>query len=52
MEVVFKWEKIDNNTDITKAPDGWVLRSKLYGGGVHQIFIKDMNYTWKINEPS
>jgi hypothetical protein len=52
------WEKIGSNTptsDRLKVPGGWIIRTFIQrgsyaGGSIHQIFIKDENYTWIIEK--
>ena len=45
-----KWEDIDDRSERLKVPGGWIVRSDSgsYEGGVHQIFIEDPNYEWKL----
>ena len=48
------WKNIDNETDRLKVPGGWIIRTTEYyiqkSVAVHQIFVKDENHEWIINE--
>jgi len=48
------WEDIDDSSDRLKVPGGWIVRSWISywnsDGGVHQIFVVDVEHQWKIGE--
>ena len=45
-----EWERIDDRSERLKVPGGWIVRSDSgsYEGGVHQIFIEDINHEWRL----
>jgi len=53
-----EWENISGDgystTKRLKVPDGWIVKSQYRGYAdsgvsVHQIFIKDPEHEWKLN---
>lgn len=48
-----KWENMGDYTTRLKVPGGWIVRTftgSYNGGCCHQIFIGDVNHTWKIKK--